>query len=246
MTTAEHPAPPARHLALLLSCLLFSACSTTHLSRYTQEKDPFENYNRMAYSFNDALDQAILKPLAKGYDQYMPQPGKMAADNFFSNLDDVVVTCNDLLQFKFKQAASDGSRVLFNTTFGVFGLFNVTTRLPKHNEDFGQTLGYWGIPSGPYLVIPVLGPSSVRDGAGRYADSYVSVIGRAPHVPTRNSAYAVEGIVSRASLLDDEKILENATIDHYSSLRDAYLMRRQNLVYDGSPPRQRYDEFDDE
>lgn len=246
MMKPESPSWSATRISLLLSCLLFSACSTTHLSRYTQEKDPFESYNRMAYSFNDALDKAILKPVAQGYAEYMPRLGKMATDNFFSNLDDVTVTFNDVLQLKLKQAASDGSRVLFNTTFGVFGIFNVTTRLPKHDEDFGQTLGYWGVPSGPYLVIPVLGPSSVRDGTGLYADSFVSVIGTTQHVPTRNSAYVVEGIVTRASLLDNEKILENATIDRYSSLRDAYLMRRRSLVYDGDPPRQRYEDFDDE
>lgn len=237
---------PAIRSAALLSCLLFSACSTTHLSHYTQEKDPFEAYNRMAFSFNDALDKAILKPVAQGYAEYMPQLGKMATENFFSNLDDVTVACNDLLQLKFRQAASDGSRVLFNTTFGMFGLINVTSRLPKHDEDFGQTLGYWGAPSGPYVVIPALGPSSVRDGAGLYADSFVSVIGTTDHVPTRNSAYVVEGIVTRAGLLDNEKILENATIDRYSSLRDAYLMRRRSLIYDGDPPRQRYEDFDDE
>ncbi len=246
MTKRELISQPTRLWALLLSSFLFSACSTTHLSRYTQEKDPFETYNRMAYSFNDALDKAILKPAAQGYANYMPQLGKMATENFFSNLDDVTVTFNDVLQLKFKQAASDGSRVLFNTTFGLFGLINVTTRLPKHDEDFGQTLGYWGAPSGPYLIIPVLGPSSVRDGVGLYADSYVSVIGTPQHVPTRNSAYVVEGIVTRAGLLDNEKILENATIDRYSSLRDAYLMRRRSLVYDGDPPRQRYEDFDDE
>jgi phospholipid-binding lipoprotein MlaA len=246
MTKPEHPFVPAARLSPLLACLLLGACSTTHLSHYTQEKDPFETYNRMAYSFNDALDRAILKPVAQGYVKYMPQLGKMATENFFSNLDDVTVTCNDVLQLKFRQAASDGSRVLFNTTFGVFGLINVTSRLPKHNEDFGQTLGYWGAPSGPYVVIPVLGPSSVRDGAGLYADSFVSAIGTTPHVPTRNSAYLVEGIVKRAGLLDNEKILENATIDRYSSLRDAYLMRRQSLVYDGEPPRQNYEDFDDE
>lgn len=245
MTKHEHPFAPASRLSPLLACLLFSACSTTHLSRYTQEKDPFESYNRMAYSFNEALDKAILKPVAQGYVKYMPQLGKMATENFFSNLDDVTVTCNDVLQLKFKQAASDGSRVLFNTTFGLFGLINVTSRLPKHNEDFGQTLGYWGAPSGPYLIIPVLGPSSVRDGVGRYADSFVSVVSNTDHVPTRNSAYVVEGIVTRAGLLDNEKILENATIDRYSSLRDAYLMRRRSLVYDGDPPRQRYEDFGD-
>ncbi len=246
MTKPEHRFPPATRSALLLSCLLFSACSTTHPGSSPQETDPFEPYNRAAYSFNDALDRAILKPVAQGYAKYMPQLGKMAIENFFSNLNDVTVTCNDVLQLKFKQAASDGSRVLFNTTFGLFGLINVTTRLPKHNEDFGQTLGYWGAPSGPYIVIPVLGPSSVRDGAGTYADSFVSVIGTTDHVPTRNSAYVVDGIVTRASLLDNEKILENATIDRYSSLRDAYMMHRRNLVYDGDPPRRHYEDFDDE
>jgi phospholipid-binding lipoprotein MlaA len=246
MTKPDHPFVPVSRLSLVLACVLLSACSTTHLSSYTQETDPFESYNRMAYSFNDALDRAILKPVAQGYVKYMPQLGKMATENFFSNLDDVTVTCNDVLQLKLRQAASDGSRVLFNSTFGVFGLINVTTRLPKHDEDFGQTLGYWGTPSGPYVVIPVLGPSSVRDGAGLYADSFVSAIGTTDHIPTRNSAYLVEGIVIRASLLDNEKILENATIDRYSSLRDAYLMHRRSLVYDGTPPRQRYEDFEDE
>jgi phospholipid-binding lipoprotein MlaA len=246
MTKPDHPFVPVSRLSLVLACVLLSACSTTHLSSYTQETDPFESYNRMAYSFNDALDRAILKPVAQGYVKYMPQLGKMATENFFSNLDDVTVTCNDVLQLKLRQAASDGSRVLFNSTFGVFGLINVTTRLPKHDEDFGQTLGYWGTPSGPYFVIPVLGPSSVRDGAGLYADSFVSAIGTTDHIPTRNSAYLVEGIVIRASLLDNEKILENATIDRYSSLRDAYLMHRRSLVYDGTPPRQRYEDFEDE
>ena len=184
----------------------------------------------------------MIKPVAERYSAAVPVPAKTMVNNFFSNLDDVVVTANDLLQLKFKQAASDGCRVIFNTTFGVFGLINITDRLEKHNEDFGQTLGYWGVPSGPYLMLPILGPSSIRDGTGLYADSYVSVIANTKHVPTRNTAWAAEGVNTRAGLLEQEKVLDEAVIDRYSFIRDAYLMRRQSLVYDGSPPRQKYEE----
>lgn len=229
----------------LLGCLLLSACSTTHSNPVSQKKDPLEAYNRAAFGFNDALDKAVLKPVAKGYVRYTPRLFQMAANNFFSNIDDVVVTVNDLLQFKFKQAASDGSRVLFNTTFGLFGLIEVTSRLEKHHEDFGQTLGYWGVPSGPYLIIPVLGPSSLRDGTGLVADSFVGVLGNIHDKPTRYSAYIVQGIVIRASFLEREKMLESSVIDRYTAMRDAYIMHRENLVYDGNPPRQKYEDFDD-
>ncbi len=229
-------------LSLLISSLILTGCSTLHLSAYTLEKDPFEPLNRKVYVLNDTVDQAILKPVAQGYARVMPGPAKTMVNNFFSNLDDVVVTANDLLQLKFIQAASDGSRVIFNTTFGVFGLLNVTKRLEKHNEDFGQTLGYWGMGSGPYLVLPFWGPSSVRDGAGLYADTFASVISNTQHVPTRNSTWAVKSFITRVNLLDQEKVLDEATIDRYSFLRDAYLMHRQSLVYDGNPPRRKYDE----
>jgi len=240
---------PAKRFATALAVaigLLASGCSTTHLSRYTQEKDPFETYNRAMFNFNDAIDHAVVKPLAEGYVKVMPKLGQKAVDNFFGNLEDVTVTCNDLLQLKFKRAASDGSRVLFNTTFGLFGLLEVTSRLEKHDEDFGQTLGYWGLPSGPYLVLPLLGPSSVRDGLGRYADSYVDPISTAPHVPTRNAAYLGKAFNARVHLLDNEKLLDSTSIDRYSSVREAYLMNRQSQVYDGNPPRQRYEDFDAE
>jgi len=232
--------------ALLLCCLYLTGCASTP-SHYSNPKDPFESFNRGVYTFNDTLDRAVVKPVARGYVAAVPSPARTMVNNFFSNLDDVVVTVNDLLQLKFKQAASDGSRVLFNTTFGVFGLLNITEKLPKHNEDFGQTLGYWGLPSGPYLMLPVLGPSSIRDGTGLYADSFVSVISNTDHVPTRNSAWAAEGVNKRANLLDAEKVMDEAVIDRYSFLRDAYLMRRQSLVYDGNPPRVRYDdEYEEE
>jgi len=227
---------------VLTASLSVSGCNTMLLSAYTQEKDPMEPFNRKVYAFNDAVDKAVLKPVAQGYAKVVPVSVKMMVNNFFSNLDDVVVTANDLLQLKFIQAASDGSRVLFNSTFGIFGLLNVTDRLEKHNEDFGQTLGYWGMPSGPYLMLPILGPSSMRDGSGLYADSFVSVMGRIKPDPARYETYIAEGFNERVNLLEREKVLDEATIDRYGFMRDAYLMHRQSLVYDGSPPRQKYDD----
>jgi phospholipid-binding lipoprotein MlaA len=225
-----------------MSLLLTGCSSISGLSNYAQQKDPFESFNRGVYAFNDTLDKAIIKPVAQGYSKVTPTPVKNMVNNFFSNLDDVVVTVNDLLQFKFRQAASDGCRVIFNSTFGLFGLINITDKLEKHNEDFGQTLGYWGVPSGPYLMLPFFGPSSIRDGSGLYADSFVSVIGRTRHVPTRNSAWLAEGVNTRAGLLEQEKVIDEAVIDRYSFIRDAYLMRRQSLVYDGNPPKQKFDD----
>ncbi len=232
-------------ISLLPAILLLTGCSTMNLSAYTQQKDPFENINRKIYAFNDTLDRNLLKPVAQGYSSTVPTPVKNMVNNFFSNLDDVVVTANDLLQFKFHQAASDGARVVFNTTFGILGLFNVTDRLEKHNEDLGQTLGYWGLPSGPYVMLPILGPSSIRDGAGLYGDTYFSVISNTKHVPTRNSAWAMKGLNTRANLLEQEKVLDDAIIDRYSFIRDAYLMHRQSLVYDGNPPKQKFEDDDE-
>jgi phospholipid-binding lipoprotein MlaA len=229
-------------MSMLLTSLLLTGCGTLNISNYTQQKDPFEKFNRGVYAFNDTVDRAVIKPVAQGYSTVMPNPVKTMVNNFFSNLDDVVVTANDLLQFKFNQAANDGARVVFNSTFGLLGLINVTDRLEKHNEDFGQTLGYWGVPSGPYLMLPILGPSSIRDGTGRYADGFVSVIANTKHVPTRNSTWAAEGLNTRVGLLEQEKVLDDAVIDRYSFIRDAYLMRRQSLVFDGNPPRQKFDD----
>jgi phospholipid-binding lipoprotein MlaA len=182
--------------------------------------------------------------VAQGYDTITPKVVRTGINNFFSNLDDVLVTFNDLLQFKFKQAASDGSRVLFNTTFGLLGFIHVTDRLEKHNEDFGQTLGYWGVPSGPYIVLPFFGPSSARDGVGLAGDGYTGVVTNLQDVPTRNTLYVTDKINLRANLLEAEKTLDDAA-DRYSFMRDFYLARRQNLVYDGDPPREKYIDEED-
>ena len=224
---------------LALATLALTGCASTQANN---PADPLEPLNRSVYQFNDTLDKAITKPVAQGYNKVMPEMGKIMVANFFSNLDDVVVTANDLLQFKLTQAASDGSRFLFNSTFGVFGLFNVTSRLEKHNEDFGQTLGYWGVASGPYLVVPILGPSTLRDSIGDIGDSQVSLLARTSHVRTRNQMYLLKAVKRRAQLLTQESVLEGAMIDRYAFIRDAYLQRRQNFVYDGNPPQEDYDD----
>ena len=227
---------------LALTVIALAGCASPQVKN---PADPLESFNRGVYQFNDTVDKAIAKPVAQGYNAVMPLPGKIMVSNFFSNLDDVIITANDLLQFKFAQAASDGARFLFNSTFGIFGLFDVAHRLEKHNEDFGQTLGYWGIGSGAYLVLPILGPSSVRDGVGLYMDSRPSRLRHVDHIRTRNQLYLTKAVNRRAQLLDQEKVLDTAALDRYEFIRDAYLLRRQSLVYDGDPPREKYD-YDEE
>jgi phospholipid-binding lipoprotein MlaA len=230
-------------LSLLLTSLALGGCaSTSH-----NPQDPFESFNRGVYQFNDTLDKAVIKPVAQGYNTVVPEPGRMMLSSFFSNLNDVVVLANDLLQFKVVQAVSDTGRIVVNTTFGVFGVADVATAigLKKHNADFGQTLGHWGIGSGPYLMLPLFGPSSVRDGVGLYADSFASPIMKISNVDTRNEAYVTNLIGKRAALLDQENVLDEAAIDRYAFIRDAYLQHRQSLVYDGNPPREKYDDEED-
>jgi phospholipid-binding lipoprotein MlaA len=232
---------PSR-LLLLLTVALLCSCSTTN------PQDPLEPLNRSVYKFNDVLDRNVATPLAKGYNAVMPEFGKTAVRNFFSNLDDIVVTANDVLQLKIKQAASDAGRFVVNTTVGFLGLMDVASPagLEKHHEDFGQTLGYWGVNSGPYLVLPLLGPSSLRDGIGDYADSYLGIWHNVNDVPARNSMEGVSMLKKRADLLDAEALVSDAILDRYSFIRDAYLQRRLSLVYDGNPPRPKYDDDDDE
>lgn len=234
-------------ILILVGTLNLTACSNVPAKN---PADPFESFNRSMYNFNDGVDKAIAKPLAKGYNAAMPDLGKTMISNFFSNLDDVLVTMNDLLQFKFKQAFSDGMRVLVNTTVGIGGLVDVASqgKLPKHNEDLGQTLGYWGLENGPYIVWPLLGSSSLRDSLGLYGDSQVSPISNTKPTRNRNQMIVTKAINRRAQLLEAEKVLDEATLsdDRYQIIRDIYLANRKNLVYDGNPPREKYENFDDD
>lgn len=227
--------------AVLLSFSLLG-CATNG-----DRRDPLEPINRGIYKFNDAVDKAVIKPVATGYKEVVPGPVRTAVGNFFSNLDDVLVLLNDLLQFKLEQAASDFSRLVWNTTLGIAGLIDVGSKmdLPKRNEDFGQTLGYWGVGNGPYLVLPFLGPSTLRDTVGLVVDSHFDPLWQHDPISERNTAYGLHTIDTRARLLDAEKVLEEAAIDRYIFLRDAYLQRRRGLVYDGNPPREKLEDEED-
>ncbi|MDH4216200.1 MAG: VacJ family lipoprotein [Gallionella sp.] len=235
-----HRIRPALQLTAQLALFLF----LTGCAGARTPGDPLEPFNRGVYKFNDTVDKAVVKPVAQAYDTVMPTQLRIMAGNFISNLDDILVTLNDVLQLKFDQAASDGSRFILNSTFGVFGLFNFASGLEKHHEDFGQTLGYWGVGSGPYLVLPFLGPSSMRDAPGLYVDTLTAVEGQIDNIRTRNQYYAASFVHKRADLLDGEKVLDEAAIDRYAFIRDAYLQHRKSKVYDGNPPREKYD-FDE-
>jgi phospholipid-binding lipoprotein MlaA len=228
--------------ALMLLSLSLLGCATNG-----DPRDPLEPLNRGIYKFNDTVDKAVLKPVATGYKEAMPEPVRTAVGNFFSNLDDVLVLLNDLLQFKLEQAASDFSRLVWNTSVGIAGLIDVATPmdLPKHNEDFGQTLGYWGVNNGPYLVLPFFGPSTLRDTVGTVVDVQFDPVAQHTPVAERNSAIAIHAVDNRSRLLEAEEVFDEAAIDRYVFLRDAYLQRRRGLVYDGNPPREKFEDYDD-
>jgi phospholipid-binding lipoprotein MlaA len=218
------------------------------MSGSTDPTDPFEGYNRAIYQFNQDFDEAIGKPVAKTYNKVVPTPVNKSITNFFSNLYDVTVLANDLLQLKFGQAAQDSMRIFFNTTFGILGIFDVATfmELPRHREDFGQTLGYWGVPAGPYFVLPFLGPSTIRDSAGIAVDwtFFDPVFNQS--VAVRNSLLVVNFIDTRADFLGATRVMQFAALDPYVFTREAYLQRRRNLVYDGNPPPEKFDDDEEE
>jgi phospholipid-binding lipoprotein MlaA len=223
-------------LIALTVAALMAGCATT--SGTANPRDPWEPFNRGVFKFNDNLDRDIVKPLIDTYTTLVPEFARTGISNFFSNVGDVWVGVNNLLQGKPDQAASDVGRVLVNSTVGIFGLFDVATGmgLKHHNEDFGQTLGRWGAEPGPYLVLPVFGPRDVRDGFGLVADIYGNPIGYMHDVGWRNSLWGASFVDTRANLNDAASLLDQAALDRYTFVRESYLQRRRNLVYDGDPP----------
>lgn len=202
-----------------------------------QVNDPFEGFNRGVFGFNDAVDRAVLKPVATGYQKAVPEIVRTWVGNFFGNLDDAWSLVNLVLQGKPRQAYDMTVRVTTNTVLGLGGFLDIATEagITRHEEDFGQTLGWWGLPSGPYLVLPLLGPSQIRETAALPLDmgwdsSFVQ------HDPTRYSITALEVIDARATLLNATGLLDSVALDRYSFVRDAYVQRRQSLVWDGNPP----------
>lgn len=221
---------------LLTGALVLGGCASSGANQ--TPGDPFEGYNRAMFSFNDGVDRAVLKPVATAYKDVTPSFVQTGVSNFFGNIGDVWTMINNFLQGKVENGLNDFMRIALNTTFGFGGVLDIASEagLQKHNEDFGQTLGTWGVSSGPYVVLPLLGPSTLRDTAGLPADIYGNPWTYVTPVDVRNTGAVVRVVDQRATLLGATNLMEEAALDRYSFMRDAYLQRRQSLVYDGNPP----------
>jgi phospholipid-binding lipoprotein MlaA len=226
-----------RWCAMLTVTFLVTACATTAPGVGSDPRDPYENYNRSMFKFNKTIDDNVLKPVATGYVNVVPAVVREAIGNFFANIGDVWTAANNYMQGKPKDGTTDLVRVIFNSTIGIAGLIDVATPmgLPKHEEDFGQTLGVWGAKSGPYFVLPLFGPSTVRDALAKPVDLYADPLTASNDVPVRakNTGRALRLVDDRAAVLDSTAILEGAALDPYQFFRDAYLQRRESRVRDG-------------
>ena len=234
MNHVPRTASRASALAAVAAVLTLTGCASTA----TNPQDPFEGYNRAVFSFNDAVDRTVLKPTATANKDYTPGPVQTGVNNFFGNLSDAWSGVNNLLQGKGQAGVGDLTRFAFNSTFGILGVLDIASEagIPKHNEDFGQTLGVWGVPSGPYLMLPLLGPSTVRDTAALPADIGADIWKYKQPDNWRNIGNVVRVVDKRATLLDATSLLEDAALDRYDFIRDGYMQRRQSQVYDGNPP----------
>jgi len=225
-----------------IAMAVLAGCSTV---RSPDSRDPWEGMNRATFEFNDGFDKVLMRPVAEGYRFILPSPARNAVTNFFSNLNDPWVALNQLMQGKMERAIDDLGRFVWNSTFGLLGLIDVASDmgLAKHKEDFGQTLAVWGVDFGPYFVLPILGPSSVRDASGTVVDAFAYLPWQIPkwadfdhRVTWQWSLTGLDLVQARANLLDATDLLEQAALDRYAFLRNAYFQRRRNLIYDGDPP----------
>lgn len=223
--------------------LLLNACATSPQTA-PDPRDPWEGWNRSVQSFNDDLDEYAMKPIAKGYRWVMPSFADKAVSNFFSNIDDIGVTINDFLQGKFAQSGQDASRFLVNTTAGIAGLIDVASMidLNKHKEDFDQTLGVWGVPTGPYMVLPFFGPSTSRGIGGLMGDAAMNPISYVGTPIVSGGLFVLNATDVRADYLGLEKVATEAALDRYQFFRDSYFSQRRYLVLDGNVPE---DDIDD-
>lgn len=242
-------------IACLVLGLLLTGCASTKTNNQNGPYDPLEPMNRAVFNFNEMVYDNVFDPVARGYKKVTPDPVELVVGNFFSNLNDVVVITNSVLQLNYKSALASSTRLLINTTFGIFGLIDIASdisaasdiNLNKRNEDFGQTLGHYGIGSGPYIVLPLLGPSSARDTFGLAVDSFfmdpvtqgvtgvfMKNVDYINEVALRLPVATARTINARAQFLDDDKTLEEAALDKYEFTRDAYLQRRTSLVNNSS------------
>jgi phospholipid-binding lipoprotein MlaA len=215
--------------------VLLAGCAT---GPNANPADPFEPFNRGVSRFNDAVDDAVLRPAATAYRQVLPSPVRTGINNFFGNLSDVWSFANSVAQLKLQSSAETFMRVNVNTFFGFGGLLDIATEagIDRHSEDFGQTLGWWGVPSGPYVVLPLFGPSTVRDTAAWPVDRWGDLVHGVDDIPVRNSLYVLRMIDARSNLLRASQLIGDAALDKYSFTRDAFLQRRRNEVHDGNLP----------
>jgi phospholipid-binding lipoprotein MlaA len=222
-----------KRITILIVCASMIGCASIPAGSERSPDDPWEPFNRSVFSFNESLDDYLLKPITKGYRFILPKPAQQGVDNFFGNYRDIYTSANNLLQGNLSMAFSDLMRVVVNTIFGLGGLFDVATPggLEKHKADFGQTFGVWGIPSGPYVVLPLFGPSNVRDTFGTAVDLETDYLFRLlPDVALRNSLTALRIVNARNNFYEAGDLLEGAALDKYTFTRDAYIQRRQYQI----------------
>lgn len=229
---------PARMKSLALAVAavgLLAGCATSG-----NPKDPIEGFNRAMFAFNEGLDSAIIKPVATGYEAVLPSPVRTGVTNFFGNIADLLIGVNNLLQGKAPEGFSDLGRVAINSTIGLLGLFDIASDvgLEKHDEDFGQTFGRWGVGNGAYVVIPVFGPRTARDTAGLILDVAADPLTHLGAGDGGDVLRVLRAVNIRANLLPADKVVEEAALDKYSYIRDGYLQRRRNLIHDGNAPRE--------
>ena len=230
---------------LLAAAILLAGLAGCATGPGANPEDPLEPFNRAVTGFNDGVDKAVLKPVATVYRDVTPRLVRTGVTNFFANIGDVWSFVNNLLQFKGQAAGESLMRVSVNTFMGLGGVIDIASdmRIPRHKEDFGQTLGYWGVPSGAYVVLPLLGPSTIRDTAALPVDFKGNLVGHIDHIPTRNTLTVLRVVNLRANLLRAGEVLDDAALDKYSFTRDVYLQLRQAEVQDrpaeenGSLPR---------
>jgi phospholipid-binding lipoprotein MlaA len=223
-----------RRLVLLVPLLvLLGGCAVG-----PNKDDPLEPFNRAMYAIHEPIDNNIIEPFIKVYAQYVPRPVRMAISNVFNNIEDLFSAINDGLQGKPDKMGNDLGRVLINSGVGLGGLIDIASDLgiERGNEDFGQTFGVWGFPQGPYLFVPLFGPTTVRDGTGVAIRVWFGPVGYIPDVPTRNILYGIGAIDARYQAQDAVQFVNDAALDRYAFIRSAYLQRRQYLVYDGKVP----------
>lgn len=222
-------------VGLLLVMVFLAGCAT---GPKVDPRDPLEPLNRGIYRFNDAVDTAVIAPVATAYRNVTPPLVRRGIGNFFGNLQDAWSFVNNALQFKGQAAGESLTRFGVNTFIGLGGIFDVATEMgiERHTKDFGHTLGYWGVGPGPYVVLPLFGPSTLRDTMAFPVDMQGDIASNISHVPTRNVVTTVRLVDKRARLLDATAMLEEIALDKYTFTRDAYLQRRRSTVYDGNPP----------